>query len=624
MKWVYQALILTLLSVQSFADGNLRWEIRQHDLLTNQARGYVGDIPDSKHETVVRLLDRRNISISDSKVVEKVDRIYFYPNNTSVQNDGMDRVDWNTSGEDLRILESAVVTPDGAVHHFDPDTAEINDTDSYDLFTDTVELIIQLPRLSAGSLSVLSYERELVDPSNYHFNILVKDGAKSLEKEIKVEWSGQAPAWHQSGTDMSCETTSTTLTCRAQNLPPADPDVDVLYADVLPQLIISTSNTWEDVISDMWALTEPAMQAGPLLEQAIKTTSSEDQPLYAAHDLATRSIRYVSYSKGKHARRPHLAEQTLDNRYGDCKDKSVLLLALLRAAGISAYPVLVATDRRDASALVVPSWGYFDHMVVCAVVNGVEQCLDPTDVNTPASTTSHGIQGKVRLNILPGAVPTNIAAERYRWRIGVDTDFQFLPDGGQMEKSQRSLTGALASLYRQELGSLDNRKALEWLRDQYHEVVSTKAEPEFRIGQLEDTDSPLTLYSEAKYGPILDTEEALDYTDTTAWLRTLIAEQYIENKYYSIFFSGLHATATLRFDLNNLWRPKATGPEVSFSNEYGKYERTYKTEGDSIVVYTSIDMPARKVDVEDFERFNRFLELIHAETSVRFWGSLIN
>ena len=59
---------------------------------------------------------------------------------------------------------------------------------------------------------------------------------------------------------------------------------------------------------------------------------------------------------------PAPVERTLANRYGDCKDKSTLLLSLLRATGTEAYPVLVATERSDASALVVPSRGYFDHI----------------------------------------------------------------------------------------------------------------------------------------------------------------------------------------------------------------------------------------------------------------------
>ncbi|MBC8525994.1 MAG: DUF3857 domain-containing transglutaminase family protein [Candidatus Cloacimonetes bacterium] len=62
-----------------------------------------------------------------------------------------------------------------------------------------------------------------------------------------------------------------------------------------------------------------------------------------------QKIRSVYLSFGESGYKPNKAKKVLKNRYGDPQDKAVLLVSLLKAAGINAYPVLVPT----------PKWGYF-------------------------------------------------------------------------------------------------------------------------------------------------------------------------------------------------------------------------------------------------------------------------
>ncbi len=621
---VSAVVVSSCLSVPAKADGKLNWEIGRHADLATEALGYLsaGRLPES--ETVVRLLDRRRITIDGDKVAERVELVYYYPSTDSVQDNGVDTVYWDTSGEHLTMLESAVISPTGDHHAFDPSTAERIDADSYKVFTDTTSVVMQLPHLQPGSLSVLSYQRELLEPDNYHFNVWVQDSLVTELKEVIVTWTDTAPAWHLAESDMQCSTSPRQLTCRAEQVPAADLDVDVLYADVLPQLNVSAPKSWDDIIGDMWELIEPAMEAGPNLQAAIEDVSAVDQPLHAAHALASKDIRYVSFSKGEHSHRPHAVERTLANRYGDCKDKSTLLLSLLRATGTQAYPVLVATERADASALVVPSRGYFDHMIVCAIVDGAERCFDPTDAYTPVTETSYGIQGRVRLNLVPGAAPTTVGSDLYLWRFKIKSNLQFQADGSQVEHAERVYEGALAGLYRDTLGGRNAKDLQEWLGDQYRETVSSDTEPKFAVDMLNNIDVPLKLESETTFDPFVDPATALDYTDTTFWLRKFMSDQRIGNEHYPVSFPGIQAEAVYRFDLNGLWRPWSTGAEVDFESEFGKFERTYQVDGQAIVVTTKIALPRRDVGVEEFERFNRYVSLIYDEMDMRFWGTLIN
>lgn len=90
------------------------------------------------------------------------------------------------------------------------------------------------------------------------------------------------------------------------------------------------------------------------------------------------NIRYHSVLLGESSHRPHTPAEVLQNRYGDCKDKSLLLIGMLRAAGLQADPVLVSLRRRRGLTGLLPTPNAFDHAVVRVVVAGQVHYLDPT------------------------------------------------------------------------------------------------------------------------------------------------------------------------------------------------------------------------------------------------------
>jgi tetratricopeptide (TPR) repeat protein len=79
---------------------------------------------------------------------------------------------------------------------------------------------------------------------------------------------------------------------------------------------------------------------------------------------------------------PQAAAFTWDKRYGDCKAKSVLLLALLQQMGIDAEPVLVTSRGGDALPELLPIPGDFDHVIVHASIGGEDYWLDGTSSGT--------------------------------------------------------------------------------------------------------------------------------------------------------------------------------------------------------------------------------------------------
>lgn len=92
-------------------------------------------------------------------------------------------------------------------------------------------------------------------------------------------------------------------------------------------------------------------------------------------------VRYVAIELGIGGYQPHLADEVLKNRYGDCKDKVCLLLSLLAAAGIEGEPVLVKTSDDGGLDTALVDLGQFNHMIARVRVGDRALWIDPTSTS---------------------------------------------------------------------------------------------------------------------------------------------------------------------------------------------------------------------------------------------------
>lgn len=141
---------------------------------------------------------------------------------------------------------------------------------------------------------------------------------------------------------------------------------------------------WSDLASLMAPLYVKAAvlpATGTLTEETAKIRAmSPDAKIraQAALTLVQDRIRYVALAMGAGGLVPADAAVTWSRRYGDCKGKTVLLLAILKALGIEAVPVVVSSGLGDGLDQRLPMIGAFDHVLVRATIVGRVYWLDGT------------------------------------------------------------------------------------------------------------------------------------------------------------------------------------------------------------------------------------------------------
>jgi len=84
----------------------------------------------------------------------------------------------------------------------------------------------------------------------------------------------------------------------------------------------------------------------------------------ALAEFAQKDIRYVSIQIGIGGFQPHPAPGILANRYGDCKDKSTILAAMLGAIGIDSHFIVINTDRGTVTLESPVSLYSFNHVIL--------------------------------------------------------------------------------------------------------------------------------------------------------------------------------------------------------------------------------------------------------------------
>ena len=164
-----------------------------------------------------------------------------------------------------------------------------------------------------------------------------------------------------------------------------EPPKGAFPADRLFGLLeVSDFKDWAEVSATAYPLYAKAatLAPGSALNAEIariKTTNPDAKGrALAALQLVEGQTRYLYVGLDAGGYTPAAADQTWVRRYGDCKGKTVLLLALLKGLGVEAEPALVHTTLGDALDREQPEMSVFDHVMVHATIDGRDYWLDGT------------------------------------------------------------------------------------------------------------------------------------------------------------------------------------------------------------------------------------------------------
>jgi hypothetical protein len=285
--------------------------------------------------------------------------------------------------------------------------------------------IVHPPAADVGA-TILCESEELKAPWSREKVWNIQEGIPFVYEALEIDLPSGAhysESWHQYQPVKPVEVVPNHVRWEIKDMPRLDlrdvkasPDWDALAARM--------SVRWDDIAADgldsqwrvlgQWIDQLEANRPDPSPEITAKvqelTAGSQDffTKLTNITAYIQKNIRYFVVERGIGGYQAHPAADIFRYRYGDCKDKTTLLISMLQAAGIRAHYLQVDSDRGvvDAEA---PSL-YSNHMITAieipedwkdprlmAVVTAKDGkrylIFDPTDERTPVGNLPSYLQG---------------------------------------------------------------------------------------------------------------------------------------------------------------------------------------------------------------------------------------
>ena len=156
---------------------------------------------------------------------------------------------------------------------------------------------------------------------------------------------------------------------------------------VVQRVILSTATNWPSLSRWYWELSKPRLDAvtpemHEMVSNLVAGVTNRDDQIRHIFAFVSQKIRYMGITTETVAPgyEPHDVCMTFSNRYGVCRDKAALLVAMLRLADFEAYPVLINVGSKLDPDAPLP---WFNHAIVSVRrADGTYELMDPTNEST--------------------------------------------------------------------------------------------------------------------------------------------------------------------------------------------------------------------------------------------------
>ncbi len=161
-----------------------------------------------------------------------------------------------------------------------------------------------------------------------------------------------------------------------------------------PYVAFATGKSWQDIARRYSEVVDKQIANAKF--PAVAKSSKRNDVIAAILAEIQKNVRYAGVEVGDGSIIPRPPQEVLNHKYGDCKDKATLLVAMLRDAGIPASVVLIRAGSDLDISPDLPGFGQFNHAIV-HVDGDKPMWIDPTDEFARAGELPVPDQGRMVL-----------------------------------------------------------------------------------------------------------------------------------------------------------------------------------------------------------------------------------
>ncbi|HYM62870.1 MAG TPA: DUF3857 domain-containing protein [Thermoanaerobaculia bacterium] len=437
---------------------------------------------------------------------------------------------WAPWYQERPVIQARVITKDGDVRVLEPSAISEAATpeEALDIFSDNRVLRGPLPAIAPGAIleELVTYKENnsLYDAGTsgryyygrqipVHQSRLVLDAPSSLSlrivnrsspeiQPIRTQADGRQRLVFESGALKALDHFEWNLPYDTSNR---------------PYVAFSTGKSWQEIAKRYSEIVDKQIgdtsSLAAMVKDNVGTTTDRKQIVERLLAAIEKDIRYAGVEIGESSIVPRTPQEVLSHKYGDCKDKATLLVALLRQAGITAHVVLLrAGEDFDVNA-ELPGAGQFNHAIV--YVDGKPPIwVDPTDEFARAGEMPVPDQGRLALIASPSTTAlTQVPMVEAGANRTTETRIFTLSEEGKPSVTEKTeATGAVESNQRRYYAQSDRKKYREAMENYVKGHYAAKALKSLDASDPHDLSKPFNLtleITEAGRGNTDDGEAAV-------------------------------------------------------------------------------------------------------------------
>ena len=404
-------------------------------------------------------------------------------------------LEWEPWHEERPTVRARVITPDNAIHTLDPKT--ITDAPARDeeekTYGDGRVLRAPLPAIAPGSVveeeqvnteTAPFFGAGVVQRSYFGRSVPVERSKLTLDAPASLPLRFSMQLLPDMKPQKSEANGRTQIVFEQGPMEALDEAESYLPKDVPPQaaITLSTGASWQAIAEGYAKIVEEKAtlkEVQSLVNGLISGKTTREEKASAILQYLSKEVRYTGVEFGDAAIIPHGPGETLRHKYGDCKDKATLAVAMLRAAGIPAYVALLNASRGQDVDAEMPGMGLFDHAIVY-MPGTPELWIDATDEYARLGQLPEADQGRFALIARPESTAlTTIPEYTSQQNHLVETREFYLAENGParvVETSEPSgvFEGEFRATYT-DANSKDTRKDLKgYIANEYISEKLTK------------------------------------------------------------------------------------------------------------------------------------------------------
>ncbi len=355
-------------------------------------------------------------------------QVFYVANDRGARDYSTRSIQYSDATQRLIVIGARIFKTDGRVIRAEDQGENVVADTSTSMYYDTRSRTLRFPGLQRGDVMELEYRlvpRSSVNPyGNYYGTLMAFQTGlpQRLRRYVLIAPNDRPLNVVEQRmpvrATISHTTTETTYRWDATRIQPlmTEPRGPTL-TEVAPYVSASTFANWEQFGRWYAAMVAPQFTLNSELHAAVDQLTSgsltELEKIHAIHEFVLRNTNYIAMEFGVHSYKPYPVTQVYARRFGDCKDKASLTIALLRAAGIEADMGLVRTRKLGDISDRAITIAVFNHAV--AYVPKYDLWLDGTadyaglrelpldDQGAMALTVD--LNGKATLRRIPGTLP---------------------------------------------------------------------------------------------------------------------------------------------------------------------------------------------------------------------------